>query len=101
LAQYHYQLRISGFDSVGLTDPFKQDYLSGVSFSSRDRDNDLHSTQHCASNDGGWWYRACSAIRPHHYYNDKHTIYINTDWHALPFMEIKIRPLNCNDHAIR
>ena len=40
--------------------------LNGMPFSTRDRENDLHSRVHCAvnyvGNAGGWWYAACSYI---------------------------------------
>ena len=102
-AKDHYRLTISGFDDVGLGNPFvhnpHSDSLNGMAFTSRDRDNDIWS-HNCAiaSNKGGWWYKMCSAVRLHNKYNDEHTILLNGMWHALPFMEIKIRPLNCNNH---
>ena len=41
-AEDQYPLNISGFDSIGLTDPFDDDYsLYGMKFSSRDQENDL------------------------------------------------------------
>ncbi|XP_065902159.1 fibrinogen C domain-containing protein 1-like [Dysidea avara] len=56
-----YQLTISGFDSVGLTDPFISDdgslpySLNGSRFTSRDRDYDNAPGGNCANeNDGGW-----------------------------------------------
>ena len=98
-AEDQYQLSISGFDSVGLTDPFIYSHnnrLDGMKFSSRDRDNDLSSIN-CALSIGGWWYRSCGVVRLNNDYNDIITIYLNDQWHALPFIEIKIRPLNCNN----
>ncbi|XP_065902544.1 fibrinogen C domain-containing protein 1-like [Dysidea avara] len=97
-AEDQYQLSISGFDSVGLTDPFiySHNNITGMKFSSRDRDNDLSSIN-CALSIGGWWYRSCGVVRLNNDYNDIITIYLNYQWHALPFIEIKIRPLNCNN----
>ena len=73
-----------------------------MAFTSRDRDNYIWS-RNCASDNGGgshggWWYRMCSVVRLHNNYNHEHTILLNGKWHALPFMEIKIRPLNRNNH---
>ena len=66
-----------------------------MKFSSHDRDNDL-SSGNCVHSYGGWWYRTCSVVRLNDDYNHRYTIFLNGHWHALPFMEIKIRPLNCN-----
>ena len=38
----------------------------------------------------------CGVAKFHNYYNVEQTIH--DEWHALPFMEIKIRPLNCSSH---
>ena len=40
-AEDQYQLSISGFDSVGLTDPFSTHALNSMKFFSADHDNDL------------------------------------------------------------
>ena len=56
-AEDQFSLKISGFDSNGLTDPFVSVYpLNGMKFTSRDKDNDLHDTINCAHYDGGWWH---------------------------------------------
>ena len=97
-AEDQYRLNISGFDSVGLTDPFVSDHpLTGMKFSSRDLDNDL-STGNCAHGDGGGWLRSCTYIRLDSAYNYGRTVVLNGQWHALPFMEIKIRLLNCSSN---
>jgi len=95
-----YPLTISGFEGV-TTDPFAGDYsLNTMPFTTRDRDNDK-SRRNCAStgqhgiNAGGWWYKSCSYIHLNHKYNNKHNIFLNGQWHALPHVEMKIRPLNC------
>jgi len=95
-AEDQYQLNISEFDSVGLTNPFRKE-LNGMKFSSRDHDNDL-SSRNCALRYGGWWHRNCGSIFLNNDYNDSITIYLNGQWHALPsFVEIKIRPQSCNN----
>ena len=89
-------MSISGFDSVGLTDPFyygKADRL--LRFTSPDHGNDL-VPGNCALSHGGWWYRGCSAVLLNKDYQARITILLNGQWHALPFVEMKIRPLNCS-----
>ena len=63
-AEDQYLLNISGFDSIGLTDPFDNGIpLNGMKFSSRDRDNDLLPSGNCAISCSGWWYNRCSYIQ--------------------------------------
>ena len=65
-----------------------------MKFSSRDRDNDLHS-HNCGLADGGWWHRQCSHIR----LNEPYTgiiMYLNSVYHYPTSVEMKIRPQNCN-----
>ncbi|XP_065903681.1 fibrinogen C domain-containing protein 1-like [Dysidea avara] len=92
-AEDQYQLSISGFDSVGLTDPFSTHALNSMKFSSADRDNDL-SARNCALGEGGWWLRSCSHIELNNDYNNTKVL-LNSEWHDLPSVELKIRPLNC------
>ncbi|XP_065895697.1 fibrinogen-like protein A [Dysidea avara] len=94
-----YLLTISGFDGVK-TDPITGAHiLNGMKFTTRDRDNDGYGLN-CAvhnhgRNAGGWWYNFCSLIHPNHQYNHGETIHLNNRWFPLPFIEIKIRPMNC------
>ena len=93
-AEDQYPLNISGFDSIGLTDPFDRHPLNSMKFSSRDRDNDLYS-RICAVSNGGWWYRTCSNI----YLNDIYTdirMYLNGLHHYPTSVEMKVRPKICN-----
>jgi len=95
-ATAQYPLIISGFSGI-TDDPFLRDSLNGTKFSTYDRDNDSWGSN-CAATygNGGWWFRTCSAIRLNHKYNHRHTIYLNREDYALPFVEIKIRPKECD-----
>ena len=86
---------------LNITDPSSGGHsLNGMNFTTRDRDNDQWKYYNCAvhnnGNDGGWWYKVCSFIHPNNQYNHSLSAYLNGQWHSLPFIEIKIRPLNCN-----
>ena len=104
-ATEQYPLNISGFEGY-TNDPFYtstfhvRDSLNGMSFTTRDRDNDKWFTN-CAAdgwdgNAGGWWYRQCSIVPLNQPYDSKYTIGLYGHWYNLPFVEIKIRPRNCN-----
>ena len=96
-----YRLSISGF-SGNTTDPIiglGVHNLNGMRFTTRDRDNDkwhLNCAIHQGDiNAGGWWYNSCGYINPNRVYNNMYTAYINGQWYSLPFIKIKIRPVNC------
>ena len=106
-ATEQYPLTISGFTGY-TTDPFvshltpTSDWaaLNTMKFTTRDQDND-HWPNNCAipartsGRGGGWWYNRCTAIFLNAQYNNKYVIYLNGQWHSLPFIEMKIRPKNC------
>ena len=99
-ADRQYPLTISGYEGT-TTDPLAGDYsLNTMPFTARDRDNDK-SRRNCATtsqhgrNSGGWWYKSCSYIHPNHQYNNMHGILLNGQWHALPYVQMSIRPHNC------
>ena len=100
-AKDKYKLTVGGFRGT-TTDPMA--YHNGMNFTTRDNDNDLRPEANCAvyhgvnSPIGGWWFRGCwvNAIAPNIYYNHKNGVYLNNKWHVFSFMEIKIRPHNCN-----
>ena len=94
-AEDQYPLNISGFDSNGLTDPFISGRsLNGMKFTTRDRDNDLWSVDNCGQF-GGWWYNSCSHIRLNREYENLF-ILLNGQLLSPTFVEIKIRPQNCD-----
>ena len=96
-----YRLSISGF-SGNTTDPSNSTrMMNGMKFTTRDRDNDQWYNNNCAvhhagGNASGWWYDDCSHINPNHQYNHRQSAYLNGQWYSLPFIETKIRLLNCN-----
>ena len=99
-AKDKYKLTVGGFQGT-TTDPMA--YHNGMYFTTKDSDNDQFSTHNCAINNysrstpaGGWWYRRCSYIQPNMHYNHNSMIRLNNKWHSLPFIEMKIRPHNCN-----
>ena len=100
-ASDNYRLSISAF-SGNTTDPIIGTYsLNGMKFTTKDIDNDIWGGGNCAilsdgGNGGGWWYRHCTNIHLNHQYNHWGTVHLNGQWHRLPFIEMKIRPLNCN-----
>ena len=94
-----YRLSISGF-SGNTTHPIIHTYsANGMKFTTRDRDNDkwrLNCAVDHVGNAGGWWYKDCSYIHPNHQYDNIYSVVLNVLWHSLSFIEIKIRPLNCD-----
>ena len=94
-----YKLTVGGFQGT-TTDPMA--YHNGMNFTTKDNDNDQWSNNcaidHYGRNTpaGGWWYKACSYIQANTLYNHSSAIYLNRQWHSLPFIEMKIRPHNCN-----
>jgi len=56
---YNYRLLVAGYAGNAGLDSFS--YSNGMMFSTYDRDNDLHSSSHCAASfGGGFWHKACS-----------------------------------------
>ena len=94
-AKDQYPLTISRFDSIGLTDPFYTRPLQGMKFTTRDRDNDLWNNGNCERHEGGWWHRSCSNIYLNAVYN-RILIILNGQFHYPTFVEMKIRPQNCD-----
>ena len=106
-ATEQYPLTISGFTGY-TTDPFvlhltptsHTTALNTMKFTTRDQDNDRSPTGNCAirtysARSGGWWHNHCTYIYPNSQYNYKYPMYLNGQWHSLPFIEMKIRPKNC------
>ena len=98
-AKDKYKLTVGGFQGT-TTDPMA--YHNGMNFTTKDSDNDKWHLN-CAIYNygynrpaGGWWYRHCERTLPNALYNHNVGITFNNKWHPLPFIEINIRPHNCN-----
>ena len=98
-AKDKYKLTVGGFQGI-TTDPMA--YHNRMYFTTKDNDNDKWNHGNCAIHKynrtptGGWWYKSCQFIQANTHYNHNHAIYLNNKNHPLPFIEIKIRPHNCN-----
>ena len=94
-AKDKYKLIVSGFQGT-TTDPMT--HHNGMNFTTKDQDNDRWGGN-CAlwsGPGGGWWYYNCANVQPNIQYKGTYGIHLNSKWHTLPFIEIKIRPHNCN-----
>ena len=94
-AKDKYKLSVGGFQGT-TTDPIA--YHNGMYFTTKDSDNDKWSSN-CAlwsGPGGGWWYKHCAYVQPNVQYKHNIGIYLNNQYHPLPFIEMKIRPHNCN-----
>ena len=99
-AKDKYKLTVGGFKGT-TTDPMA--YHNGMFFSTKDNDNDP-DRRNCAIGNkpskpsGGWWHRNCWQINPNIFHNHdvEYGTYLNNKWHIVPFIEMKIRPHNCN-----
>ena len=92
-----YPLNIAGFDTIGLTDPFTSfASQNGIKFSSRDRDNDVHTSLNCAHSYGGFWHSGCGGLGINDGPNNPTTLHLNGQWHNPMLIEMKVRPKNCD-----
>ena len=101
-AKDKYKLTVGGFQGT-TTDPMA--HHNGMYFTTKDSENDKWSGRNCAlwngpsEPNGGWWYNNCWNINPNNYYNHSgFGILLNGKWDPTPprFIEVKIRPHNCN-----
>ena len=97
-AKDKYKLTVGGFQGTTI-DPMATH--NGMYFTTRDRDNDKWKNNCAIENwdktpTGGWWYNNCGHIHPNVLYNYTSGIALNGKWHSIHFIEIKIRPHNCN-----
>ena len=99
-----YKLTVARFQSSSRTFVDPMAAHNGRYFTTKDRDNDVKLDGNCAllhgptRPSGGWWHRRCWWINPNGLYKNFDGIRdLSKDkWHTLPFIEIKIRPNNCN-----
>ena len=98
-----YPLKISQYKGIYPIDPFYDgtySTINGMKFTTKDRDNDLYS-DNCAvtgngKNSNGWWFNHCASIQLNKQYSEVHKMYDGSSWHNYLFIEMKIRPINCN-----
>ena len=74
----------NGFDYLGIH--------NGMKFSTKDRDNDRHSSQ-CTASGGGWWYNACYRTKLTHL---SHPILYDGDNINYDYAELRVRSKTCN-----
>ena len=98
-AKDKYKLTVGGFQGT-TTDPMA--HHNGMNFTAKDNDNDNRDGDNCALYHGlekpigGWWYKSCWQIAPNIIYDYVYGIFLNSQWHTLPYIEIKLRPHKCN-----
>ena len=69
-----------------------------MAFSTKDRDNDLHSTTHCAQyNMAGWWYDGCCFCNlngryGHYATGNIHWSAFHDNRYSLKKVDMKLRP---------
>ena len=97
-----YPLYISQYKGIYPIDPFKEQPLYGMKFTTKDSDNDLVGNINCAVEEGnklnsnGWWYYSCSLITLNIDYSKGGMISDKTKWHRYIFTEMKIKPKSCD-----
>ena len=104
-ASDNYPLQISQYKGIYPIDPFHDlssiYRLNGMKFTTKDRDNDRYSSN-CAvngrngKNANGWWFNSCALIQLNQQYSEVNKVYDGSSWHNYLFIEMKIRPINCN-----
>ncbi|XP_035684227.1 ficolin-2-like [Branchiostoma floridae] len=100
---HKYRLTVDGYSGTAgdaMTDPARPH--NGMYFSTRDRDNDIHGTDHCAETfKGAWWHERCHRANlnglylsgPHQSFADGVNWYPWKGYdYSLKTTEMKIRP---------
>jgi len=98
-AKQNYQLHISGFIGATPTDPFVLHRLNGQPFSTVDRLNygTCARSARGSNSPGGWWYHGCYLINLNFSYGGPQGfIRLGYKWYSPTFIEMKIRPTDCN-----
>ena len=96
----NYRLNISGFTGITPTDPFITHNINGQQFSTYDRANDPNKycaiRGHGSTAPGGWWYNNCFNINLNYNYGGPTgLIRLAGTYYSPRFIEMKIRPSNC------
>ena len=96
---HNYELSISGFTGITPSDPFSLHDLNGKPFSTFDKSNfgSCAISAHSSKSPGGWWYRSCFYINLNYNYGGSRGFisFDRSTWFSPPFIETKIRPVNC------
>lgn len=98
-ASEKYRLQVSGYSGAA-GDSLA--WHSGMHFTTKDQDNDIHRNVNCAAvHKGGWWYASChdSNLNGYYYHDGGHRNYADgVNWYhwkgyqySLTFTEMKIR----------
>ena len=96
-ADSRYTLHISDYSGTA-GDALK--YHNGMKFTTKDRDNDVHTRVNCAvDHKGAWWYRKCDTSNLNGLYSStRRTGWEYNEWHSwkkrpdsLKFTEMKVR----------
>ena len=98
-------MQISQYSGIYPSDPsyYSSSYsLNGMKFTTKDRDNDKYGAGNCAvsgpngKNSNGWWFNNCATMQLNQKYNKIHKVFDGSSWQNYMFIEMKIRPINCN-----
>ena len=97
-----YALHIAGYSSNSTLDKHSLNYHNGRKFTTRDRDNDAHSSRNCAADySSGWWFHRCfsanlngeyHATNPPERWKGISWIAWKGDYYSLRYSEMKVRP---------
>ena len=93
-----YRLSISGFTGITPTDPFTSYNINNEQFSTYDRVDNYNCAinGHGSTAPGGWWHRNCFYINLNYNHGGRlGFINLASTWYSPPFIEMKIRPVNC------
>ena len=95
--QAQYRLEVGSYTGTA-KDSFG--YHNNMPFSTKDRENDIDSSRHCAiASAGAWWYKFCQYTNLNGRYLGEKSNYQGVRWYSfrrnlsLKFAEMKIRPL--------
>ena len=96
-AKDKYKLTVGEFQGT-TNDPMA--YHNGMNFTTKDNSNTQHggncALMYATQPNGGWWYNNCWYINPNIFYNHLHNGFNLRKAHLFYFIDMKIRPQQCN-----